>query len=139
MGNATIEKEWKSLKGLKCQVLWVNDSHYCGYVGIPKGNPAFELGYDDVPVSIHGGLTFGEHKLNGNTSTLWWLGFDCAHAGDVVRGSFERPGDHRWTLQEVIKETRYLAEQLERLTWKDIIKQKLEYQPIWFRERVKII
>lgn len=69
----------------------------CGYVGVPESHPYFEKGYDDVNVDVHGGLTFAnfcrprEDEAQGICHTpapgepdhVWWLGFDCAHAGDL--------------------------------------------------------
>lgn len=69
---------------------------WCGYVGVPEGHPAFGQGYDDVTVEVHGGLTFAEKCSKGDEATsichvpgvgesdnVWWLGFDCGHAGDL--------------------------------------------------------
>jgi len=55
--------------------------HFCGYCRIPKNHvdydhkKPFDLGYD-----VHGGITYG--KLDENEE--YWIGFDCAHAGDIV-------------------------------------------------------
>lgn len=81
----------------------------CGYVGIPDGHPWHGTGYDDIAPSpeVHGGLTYsdlcqegpeGETICHvaapGEPEPLWWLGFDCAHAGDLCPaykvGSFGR-------------------------------------------------
>jgi hypothetical protein len=32
----------------------------CGYVGVPGGHPFHGKGYDDLPVVVHGGLTFAD-------------------------------------------------------------------------------
>lgn len=61
-----------------------------GYLGFPEGHPTFgesyDNHYDDWP-DVHGGWTFSDlnprideiARMNG----LWWIGFDCAHAGDL--------------------------------------------------------
>lgn len=106
-----VEKRWKH-KGLKCVVLFVGGSHRCGYVGVPEGHRAFGVDYDDVNMSVHGGLTFSDYgKANDvlKGSDTYWLGFDCAHYGDKT--SFSSEG-HFWTLEEAVKETESLAEQL---------------------------
>lgn len=117
--STIVEKVWKS-KGLRCMVLFVRQSHRCGYVAVPKRHPAFKLDYDKIPVSVHGGLTYGDFKLHMvKTNKKWfWFGFDCSHAGDK---SFEIPSGHFWTKAEVIKETNKLAEQLSKLTLQDIV------------------
>jgi hypothetical protein len=70
----------------------------CGYVGAPPGHPWHGAGYNDVDVSVHGGLTFAAscqenapegHGIchvpePGRPADVWWLGFDCAHGGDVI-------------------------------------------------------
>lgn len=71
--------------------------HLCGYVGVPKGHPLHGKSYDDVPyeqVSVHGGLTYTEGcqgdpekdicHVAEDGDHVWWLGFDCAHNGDIV-------------------------------------------------------
>jgi hypothetical protein len=62
-----------------------------GYVTIDENHPWYGLGYDEVPVWIHGGLTYG------NSGTF---GFDTAHAGDNT---------NYWTEDRVLDETRWLA------------------------------
>lgn len=133
-----IEKVWIH-KGFKCAVIFVR-SHRCGYVRIPKENPAFDLPYDDVPIDIHGGLTFGSSELNGfkATDNKYWFGFDCAHLGDKTKGSIFKEDGHFWTLDEVIKEANKLAERLSKITWRDIIEYRMDSMPDWFKKRVMI-
>jgi hypothetical protein len=76
------------------------------YIKIPEGHPWNKLvdkvstfkigeheitvhnGYDDIPLDVHGGLTFS-HRTNGEE---WpqgfdagaWIGWDYAHCGDYV-------------------------------------------------------
>jgi hypothetical protein len=71
--------------------------HWCGYVGVAEGHPAFGKGYDAVDAEVHGGLTFADacqedaaegHGVchipePGRPEHIWWLGFDCAHAYDL--------------------------------------------------------
>jgi hypothetical protein len=95
--------------------------HLCGYVGVPLDHPdaqpsinerGYDTQYDNVDVSVHGGLTFsemgeGEPWIRG----FYWLGFDCAHAGDFMP-RFPQWGGHEWTEEEVAEEVTSLAEQL---------------------------
>lgn len=72
--------------------------HWCGYVGVPEGHPLFGQGDSDGLFAVHGGITFAgacqedkEHgvchaPLPGRPEKVWWLGFDCAHAGDLMPG-----------------------------------------------------
>lgn len=37
-----------------------------------------------LAIDVHGGLTYArDHAPNQKPDGLWWLGFDCAHAGDA--------------------------------------------------------
>ena len=118
--------------GLECAVC-KSTVAMCGYVMVPESHPFYgKGGYEDevVDVRIHGGLTFAEGAPNG-----WWFGFDCAHGGDamgldmplfeedektnLLRGVFSggvfsdfHRGDRVWEMDDVIRETCLLAEQL---------------------------
>lgn len=80
-------------KGVQAEYEWEVTSngigYRCGYVRIPPGHPWHGKGYDDVKPypEVHGGLTFTEpdtHCGKGGADDAWWLGFDCAHAGDAA-------------------------------------------------------
>lgn len=57
--------------------------NFCGYITIPPGNPFNETNdYDDDmfdKIDIHGGWTYYDTK---DADVI--IGFDCAHAGDLV-------------------------------------------------------
>jgi hypothetical protein len=104
--------QWKDkATGLPCLAVRNRHSgHWCGYVGVAEGHPAFELPYDDASalgpehkdgwkgLDVHGGLTYSafcqddedaeDHGIchvpqPGEPDRVWWLGFDCAHSGDL--------------------------------------------------------
>jgi hypothetical protein len=50
-----------------------------GYVILHRGHPYFGVEYDDIPVEVHGGLTFSEPDEVYDT---WIVGFDTAHVDD---------------------------------------------------------
>jgi hypothetical protein len=107
--------------GLPCLIVRNNDGTLCGYAGLPPGHPAREVEADDLPVSVHGGLTYRK-KCNppvchvpepGETDDILWLGFDCGH---VLDGGPERDyGDYR-DVAYVRAQCERLAEQLQDLT-----------------------
>jgi hypothetical protein len=89
--------QWKDeATGLPCLIVRAPHGGLCGYVGLAEGHQYFGKGYDDVPVEVHGGLTFADkcqpHASEekgichvpgpGEADHVWWFGFDCAHAGD---------------------------------------------------------
>jgi hypothetical protein len=89
------KKQWIDPKtGLPCLVVRNDMGALCGYVGVPRGHPWYEKGYDSIDPypSVHGGLTYASrcygkicHEVEpGEPDDVWWLGFDCAHAGDVT-------------------------------------------------------
>lgn len=147
-----VEKEWECA-GLKCVVIFVRQSHRCGYVAVPTGHPAWDKNSNDLPINVHGGITFaqrgGKKDRHFKDKNLYWFGFDCAHAGDKLLGierAFKhaklpyltkRKG-HLWTLREVVAETKIMAKQLKELTLKDIVEEKLKWMPDWFKDNVVI-
>jgi hypothetical protein len=134
--KSITEKEWEHA-GFKCKVVFVRQSHRCGYVTIPKSNIAFGKGYDELPIDVHGGLTFDD--IDSTTPNEQTFGFDCAHLGDkTLSYSFEENG-HFWTLEETVAETNRMAEQFAKLTLKDLVMHKLEYMPDWFKNSVQFI
>lgn len=76
-----------------------------GYVRIPEGHPYYEKNYDDIPVSVHGGLTFSNHVFEDGEyfSDGYWVGFDTAHYGDTKE---------RWPMDKVMEETIYLFKEI---------------------------
>ena len=153
----------------------------CGYVGVGPGHPSHGVHYDNVDVSVHGGLTFADgcHEptreqfagiaqriaerlgeaakypdgdaarnvaelreqaamtfeewvadqqgrrichvpLPGRPGDVWWLGFDCAHGGDVspaTEAYFEKhaPEFTRSHWGETYKDRRYVERQVANL------------------------
>ncbi len=105
---------------------------WCGYVGVDETHPLFKREYsnDKFPgLDVHGGITFTglcAEKVESNgrgichvvepDKKVWWIGFDCAHLGDICP-AFENFG--RWDFDVWYKNQSYaeqdclkLAEQL---------------------------
>jgi len=96
-------------------------THPCSYIKIPKTSKLIRLGYEDIPLSCHGGLTFaGEHKQFKG----YWLGWDYSHcddfAGRYLDDSYPKilyQDNKKWTTDEMIKEmwdATYAFEQLRK-------------------------
>lgn len=84
--------EWRDeATGYPCLVVRGPMGSLCGYVGVPEGHPEHGKNHNDAMVGAHGGLTYSGacagHICHvpqpGEADSVWWLGFDCAHAGDV--------------------------------------------------------
>lgn len=115
--------------GLPCLLHRGPGGHWCGYVGVAEGHSYFKKGYDDVPVDVHGGLTFADFcadtkdessgichvPAEGEPHRVWWLGFDCAHLGDAspaYRRYYHYRDESYKTIKYVRRETVKLAKQL---------------------------
>lgn len=107
-------------KGLEWEVTSNRMGYRCGYVRIPAGHPWHGLDYDDVepyPI-VHGGLTFARPDTDcgkGGLDNAWWLGFDCAHAGDAPDPSLPGYLELMAKLGGVIRTTEYVAGQCQSL------------------------
>ena len=80
--------------GFPCVLNRNNMGAWCGYVGVPSGHPWHSVDYDGIDAAVHGGVTWSEMhvpglpadttwEVDGVHEVLWWVGFDCIHAGDV--------------------------------------------------------
>lgn len=130
--------------GSKLPRLALRNGHgnWCGYVGLTPDHPSFGHGmkdweYEGAP-SVHGGVTYSEECAGhichvpepGEPEHVWWIGFDCCHAGDYSPGNrvsaidgpgtyVEPPAGADWrmaryrTLDYVVGQCESLAEQLE--------------------------
>lgn len=105
--------------------------HLCGYVRVPENHQYYSKDLMDCDMEVHGGITFcgfmdfidnpairDPHNRKG-----YWVGFDCAHAGDLLPRSFFDHGfmrifgDHETykTKEYVMEECKTLAKKLKSL------------------------
>lgn len=87
--------------GLDCLIVRAHHGALCGYVGVPPEHQLHGVsGFDPVvrTLAVHGGVNFGSACQEGaedgpgvchvpepgRPADVWWLGFDCAHAGDLA-------------------------------------------------------
>lgn len=65
----------------------------CGYVGVTKEHPLFNVHYSndeyiEVHSHAHGGITFSELCVDNichpGKNKVFWIGFDCGHFGDYI-------------------------------------------------------
>lgn len=94
--------------------------HWCGYVGLPETHLYHGKSYGEIEntmdVSVHGGLTYADAcnhtvcHITDKADNTWWLGFDCAHTGDVC------PTHERIFMSDgYYKDLRYVKAETERL------------------------
>jgi len=126
--NSKIVKEWIE-DGIKIVILACRGSHFTAYFGIPKDHPLAGFDYDDIPLKIHGGLTYGREGSKIFPTGYFFYGWDYAHLGDRVfiegLGFNSDEDEHEWTLEEVeteAKDALYDFKKLVRLA--EMIKNK---------------
>ncbi len=121
MYNVEFSKKYRGYQIVGC---WVNNSHRCGYVRLPKNHVGFGIDYDNkmfYDIDCHGGLTYSS-KNNNKTYPIktkevsHWIGFDCAHLGDSVGGVLYYPGDIECLEQYVLDECKGIVDQLKEIT-----------------------
>ena len=126
--NEPDKVQWQDIvTGLPCMIRRGFRGAWCGYVGVNKGHPAFEKGYNYVSVDVHGGLTYsnfcnsdadeasGICHVTDDHQPVWWLGFDCSHGGDLSPERLPIPSYCDDTYRDqayVTHETLNLAKQL---------------------------
>lgn len=119
-------------QGFSCLLHRAPLGNWCGYVALPPGHPAHGVDYESIygidgldDLSVHGGLTYAKGCVAaichvpkpGEPDDIWWLGFDCGHAGDLTPGLLRfraalSDWEHYRDLAYVKRETESLAEQL---------------------------
>jgi hypothetical protein len=101
--NEPDKMQWTDADtGLPCMIQRNHFGALCGYVGVSRAHPDYGKDYEQVEVSVHGGLTYaatcdpwfdpetGQGICHvpepGEPDDVWWLGFDCGHAFDLSHG-----------------------------------------------------
>lgn len=95
MTTHKIVKSWTTEAGLPAVVLLVKDgSFHCGYVALPADLADKDfLGYGSgecANISVHGGVTYQDALPQLEDKIV--IGFDCAHAGDLMKCPEEYKG-----------------------------------------------
>lgn len=99
-------------KGYEIRVISYG-THPCCYIKLAEGHKYHGKNYDDIPLGVHGGLTFSDNvKQDERWSDGWWIGWDYAHLGDRY-GNYE-DGEEYSTL-ELLKDLKCAVDELETL------------------------
>lgn len=106
--------------GLKGLILKVG-GWYTAYVGVPKGSGLAGIlekySLDELPIEVHGGITFFGCGMEGDPrgEGYLWIGWDYAHAGDMIATPVGVIPGKVWTLEEIKEHIEDVAKQLNRL------------------------
>lgn len=108
----------------KCNILYLDmykdyvyfimdyGTHPCCYILLDKDNKFYSIDYNNIPLHVHGGLTFSGSELNDYIETdNWIIGWDYAHIGDRY-GEYYKNG-YTWKTTELIKECIKAIDELE--------------------------
>lgn len=96
---------------------WIEHGFGNGYVILPEWHKYNWVHYDDIPVEVHGGLTFGEKVkdikwehfapfIKDLNPEDYIVGFDTSHYEDTIE---------KWSEREVAQEAHKLSAQLSQL------------------------
>lgn len=134
---------------LPCLIVRSPNGALCGYVGVYKDHPFYKLDYcrcneytaspNDL-VDVHGGLTWSDfcrnekhsicHVVEANEDDkVWWLGFDCAHAGDLAPYA-----DLHFREGGIYRNMTYVKKGVERLAMQ--LKNIQEIGPVEYERRI---
>lgn len=82
-------------------------THPCAYIGVDIEHPLAGHDYDNLPINVHGGLTYARKGRGGYLPLgYWWYGWDYAHAGDYVGYKTyvrDKSDDKKWITDEIKK------------------------------------
>lgn len=102
------------------RITWLRDIPHGwgnGYVALPNTHPMFGIDYNDIPVYVLGGLSFGEY-IHDELSAFK-CGFPASFVGHYVVGfdtTHYNNNEENHPIEYVLAETKSLAKQLERFT-----------------------
>lgn len=100
--------------GFPCAIVRNGGGALCGYVGLPADHPLATGEASIESLSVHGGITWDKFS---DENQLFWIGFDCAHSGDLSPAySFNPPSYTYCTLSYVQAEITSLLSQLSSLS-----------------------
>jgi hypothetical protein len=87
-------------------------SHPCCYLHLDKCSSLYGVGYWDIFLEVHGGLTYSEMEED-----YWVIGWDFAHSNDYFRSRIVQFCDNpkKWTFKELEQECKNAIDQLKSL------------------------
>jgi hypothetical protein len=95
---------------IHCSIHRNNVKALCGYITLTPDNTLYGIGYDDLDLRVHGGLTYNSYDEDKN----WVIGFDCAHHGDLTP-YFLLDEDSVFGLRGTYRDMEYVKSECENL------------------------
>ena len=84
-------------------------THPCAYVKLPADNIYYRHSYRNIPIYVHGGLTYSKKEKDG-----FWIGWDYAHCGDYTWWGSDK-NDKKWTVDEIFEDVKNAISQLKQI------------------------
>ena len=116
------ERKEFTYKNYDCLIRRTPMKILCGYVKLLKEHKYFGKDYDNIPVEVHGGITWsGEFQDEEG----YYLGFDCGHFNDLIPYEIGRypsfisdmpSNDVYRTMEYVEQEIKSMIDQMEEET-----------------------
>lgn len=103
MKRAVVEKDFE-YKGYKCSVILQIMGHRCGYVMLPADSKYCGMEFPEIPIDVHGGLTYSRNYLFGHEGKDFWIGWDYAHCedGKDYEALFENFKDDEESMKQIM-------------------------------------
>jgi hypothetical protein len=94
---------------IHCSIHRNDTKALCGYITLTPDNSLYGIGYDELDLQAHGGLTYdAKHEDN------WVIGFDCAHYGDLTP-YFLLNGEYDFAQRGIYRNMEYVKSECENL------------------------
>jgi len=106
--QGTIYEDWFD-EGVRCLIMRGLAS-LCAYLGVPIDHPLAGHNYGEIPLSVHGGLTYGNIGDGAlRPKDFYWYGWDYGHCDDksfyYLKDGFSSCIHSKgWTVEEVKSE-----------------------------------
>lgn len=116
--------EWRFLD-MPCLIVRGPSGALCGYVAVAPGHPwhGVEYGAIDPSPAVHWGLTYSDRcqaggkichvAREGEADDVWWVGFDCAHSGDISPSYLHLPYLQHIGFDGVYRDEAYVRSEVE--------------------------
>ena len=128
--------DWRTWHNYEYVILNLH-SHPTSYVCLTSNDVFYQKDYNDIPIQVHGGLTFSEptlycikqyspkYKCDVNTSITrdWIIGWDYGHYGDYSK--IMQESGRKYTTKDILKDTKSVIKQLITYNMKQAIKERI--------------
>lgn len=84
-------------------------THPCAYVKLPADNIYYRHSYRNIPIYVHGGLTYSKKEKDG-----FWIGWDYMQCGDYTYWN-QSDDNKKWSVDEIFEDVKSAISQLKQI------------------------